>query len=385
MKKVLIINTKYKKFGGEDANIVEEQKFLKKYYIVEYLEFDNSSKLNIYDLIAFFNNSNIQSNKELIKVLNRFKPDFVYIHNTWFKANLGIFKILEKYQIPVLLKIHNFRFVCTKNFLSKNHFKENEQCLMCGNKKSNNKIINKYFQKSYIKSFFVLMYGKKYFNILKKNDLNIVVLNQFYKNYLIDSGFNKNKIKILFNPITTTKSNTYFSTSEQVVYAGALTDEKGLINLLNSWVKSKTNLKLYIIGSGYLEKFLIDKYKYKNIAFLGFLSNYETVNIIKKSRAVITCTKLFEGQPRLLSEASINGIPSIFPKTGGLAEYFPKDYQLSFEQNDYIELIQKISVLNNSEQMTNISENLFLFANKLYDYEKMYIKIEEILNEKNKI
>ena len=53
MKKVLIINTKYKKFGGEDANILEEKNFLEKYYVVEYLEFDNSSKLNIFDFVAF--------------------------------------------------------------------------------------------------------------------------------------------------------------------------------------------------------------------------------------------------------------------------------------------------------------------------------------------
>ena len=383
MKKVLIINTKYKKFGGEDANILEEQNFLEKYYVVEYLEFDNSSKLNIFDFVAFFTNSNIVSNKKLIRVLNRFEPDFVYIHNTWFKANLGIFKILEKYPIPVFLKIHNFRFVCTKNFLSRNHFLENEQCFMCDNKKSQNKIINKYFPTSYIKSFFVLIYGKKYLKILKKHNLHLIVLNKFYKNYLINSGFKKSKISIIYNPIKSPKSNTYTPNSEQVVYAGALTDEKGLTELLNAWVKSKTVLKLVIIGNGYLEKYLKNNYKYNNIEFVGFLSNIDTVNIIKKSRAVITCTKLLEGQPRLLSEASVYGIPSIFPQTGGLLEYFPKDYQLSFEQNNYFELLQKINLLNSEEKMINISKNLFIYANKLYDFEKMYLKIEKILNEKN--
>ena len=49
MKKILVINTKYREFGGEDANILEEIKFLKKYYIVEYLEYDNSKKVNFFD------------------------------------------------------------------------------------------------------------------------------------------------------------------------------------------------------------------------------------------------------------------------------------------------------------------------------------------------
>ena len=37
MKKILLINTKYKKYGGEDSNFVEEIKFLKKFYEVDYI------------------------------------------------------------------------------------------------------------------------------------------------------------------------------------------------------------------------------------------------------------------------------------------------------------------------------------------------------------
>ena len=36
----------------------------------------------------------------MLKVkLKTFKPDIVYIHNTWFKANLGIFDILKKEKV----------------------------------------------------------------------------------------------------------------------------------------------------------------------------------------------------------------------------------------------------------------------------------------------
>ena len=63
MKKILIINTKYREFGGEDSNIEEEVKFLSKFYNVEYLEYDNSDTLNIYDFLSFFFQSNYKSNK----------------------------------------------------------------------------------------------------------------------------------------------------------------------------------------------------------------------------------------------------------------------------------------------------------------------------------
>ena len=44
MKKVLVINNKYKIKGGEDSNIIDEINLLKNKYTVEFLEFDNSKK-----------------------------------------------------------------------------------------------------------------------------------------------------------------------------------------------------------------------------------------------------------------------------------------------------------------------------------------------------
>ncbi len=60
---------------------------------------------------------------------------------------------------------------------------------------------------------------------------------------------------------------------------------------------------------------------------LKYKKNSEAVTIsqIKNARAVITATKMFEGQPRLLCEASSLGIPSIYPSFGGMDDFFPDD------------------------------------------------------------
>ena len=78
MKKILVINNKYKTFGGEDSNIIDELDFLKNYFIVEYLEFDNAKRITFNDVKAFFSNSNKSSNKALIEIINKFNPDIVY-------------------------------------------------------------------------------------------------------------------------------------------------------------------------------------------------------------------------------------------------------------------------------------------------------------------
>ena len=78
MKKILVINTKYKNFGGEDANIIEELYILRKHYDVRYLEFNNSGSLNLFDYLSFLINSNFNSNKLLRATLKEFKPIFIF-------------------------------------------------------------------------------------------------------------------------------------------------------------------------------------------------------------------------------------------------------------------------------------------------------------------
>lgn len=380
MKKVLVINTKYKNYGGEDSNFEEELKFLKKFYEVDYINFDNSKNLNIYDLISFFTLSNPASNKALKIKIDTFKPDIVYIHNTWFKANLGIFNLLKKENIEVVLKIHNFRFACTDTFSASKHFIGKDFCFKCGNKKTRISLFNKYFENSYIKSFFVVMYGKRYINILKEYNLKIIALNEFCKEYLIKKGVNEDKVFKNYNPLDIFEGSTYSADSEYVVYAGSLTEQKGVKDLLESWKESKINLRLLVIGSGQLENEITNKYSSKNIEFLGFLENNKTKDIIRHARAVITATKIFEGQPRLITEASAYGVPSIYPSFGGLDEYFPDDYKLSFKQFDYPDLVKKILFLEDKKLLIEESKKIYKHTTENMSLNILNKNLEYIFN-----
>ena len=380
MKKVLVVNTKYKKYGGEDSNFAEEIKFLKKFYEVDYLNFDNSRRLSIFDFVSFFSLSNLSTNKVLKEKIISFKPDIAYVHNTWFRANLGIFNILKKENIEVVLKIHNFRFACTDTFSASKHLNGKEFCYKCGNKSKRFRVFNKYFENSYTKSFFIVLYGKKYLNILREYNLKIIALNEFCKDYMIRKGINKNKVFKNYNPLEISDNYTYSADSGYVVYAGSLIEQKGVKELLESWKESKINLKLLVIGTGELENEIINKYSSKKIEFLGFLENEKTKDLIKNSRAVITVTKMFEGQPRLISEASAYGIPSIYPSFGGLDEYFPKDYKLSFKQFDYLDLLEKIILLENKKILLEESKKIHNYIIENMSLNKLNRNLELIFN-----
>ena len=382
-QKILVVNTKYRVFGGEDANIVDELNFLKKYFEVDYLEYKNSDKITFSDLIGFLTLSNLTSNRKLKSKINSFNPDIVYVHNTWFKAGIGIYKLLRKKNIKTIQKIHNYRFDCSRYFLSTNHLRNQTLCPACGIKKDNLGIFNRYFPESFLKSLFVILYSKKYFKILRRYPLKIFVLSEFQKNYIENLGIKSTKISIFPNPINISveKISNYDSESTNVVFAGRLVQTKGVEEILQIWERIDTkNLILEIIGTSNEKNNLSEKYSSKNIRFTGELSNNDVKRKIKTAKAVITATKLFEGQPRILLEASSFGVPSIYPNFGGMNDFFPSEYRLSFKQFNYDDLEQKIMMLHDSKLLSHESEEIKKHLMTNYSDEFLYKKFKNILN-----
>ncbi len=384
MKKILVINTGYRIFGGEDTNILDELDLLKQSFKVEYLEFKNSDKLNFQDFISFITSNNKESNKSLQKIINDFKPDLAYVHNTWFKGNLGIFKLLKNEGINTIHKIHNFRYDCTKSIKASNHLSGNDTCLKCGFSRKSLGFFNKYYQDSYLKSFFIIIFGRRYYKILLNNPMKLLVMNIFHKEHLVNLGIDSSKIGIYYNPINMSKEDSkgYNSSSNTVVYAGRLTESKGVEELIKTWNKADTKgLKLFLIGEGNMENYLRNKYASDEIHFMGLLTNEETKDYIKRSRAVITSTKMYEGQPRILSEASSYGVPSIFPSFSGMEEYFPEDYEFSFEQFNYGELKEKIELLKDKEKLDHRSKDVFGHLYEMINKDKLLLDFNRLIKE----
>ena len=382
MEKILVVHNRYNILGGEDIAVEKELDLLKELYKVETLYFNNKIDNFLTQSFAFLTNNNLKSNKLLRQKIENFKPDHIYLHNTWFKASLGIFKIIEKYDINLIIKLHNFRYFCTKSFFSKNHLVEKENCKACGMSASTG-VFNKYFKESIIKSILVTIYGGEYFKIIKNNKLRLIVLTKFHKSYLINLGFNKNRIEVIPNYLLIPPFEKNMKKENYIVYAGRISHEKGVEELINSFLKSNlNNINLKIIGEGPDLHYLANKYKSEKVDFLGSVDNEEVWNEILNSRAVVTATKLFEGQPTLLCEASLLEVPAIFPSSGGISEFFPDNYPLSYEQFNYEDLIQKINQVSNVEEMDRIGRDNKKYINEYLSKIKLASLFKEALHGK---
>jgi glycosyltransferase involved in cell wall biosynthesis len=381
MKKILILHTKYRLLGGEDIAVSNEIELLKEYFDIKTIYFENNIKNYFLQFISFITGTNKTVEKEIINNIDSFKPDIVYIHNTWFKIPLSIFDIIKEKNIKLLVKLHNFRYFCTHSFFSSKHLKGQVMCNACGLRKKNLRFFNKYFDNSYIKSIFVNIHGRRFNIILKSNEMKILVLTRFHKNFLSSYGVGQHKIFHIPNYIKPDESNQR-KKNKYIVYAGRISSEKGVEELINSFIKSNLiKYQLKILGTGPQLKKLKNKYASNRILFFGEVANEESLSVISRASAVVTTTKLYEGQPTLLCEASSLGVASIFPKTGGIDEFFPKNYSLAFKQFDYVDLTNKLNLIDDEETINKIGIENKTFINEYLDKKNLVKKFDKITND----
>ena len=384
LKKLLIIHNKYRITGGEDIVVDQETKVLEKHFIVNSLIFSNKVSLSFNKLPLFLSSRNKDSRDKITKAIDDFNPDIALVHNTWFNASLSIFDVLKEKNIQTILKLHNFRYFCTKNFFHKDHIPRNEICSACGQCSSRYRIFNKYFQDSYIKSLMIILYGRRYFNLLKNGNFKIIVLTHFHKKFLSKLNISSERISVIPNLLDLDAKQLQNKTfnNEYIVYGGRISQEKGIEELINTFLSCNfDNLYLKIIGNGPSRSYLEEQYKSESIQFVKEVSNAEMLDIISNSKGVVTATKLYEGQPTLLCEASLQGIPSVFPKSGGIEEFFPNEYPLSYNQYDYKQLKNKLIYLNNLDDSNEIGKKNKEFIERYLDEKKLIKNLNEVIDD----
>ena len=168
--------------------------------------------------------------------------------------------------------------------------------------------------------------------------------------------FNKKKISLIYNPYLIKFKNfkvKKFDKTLKIVSAGRLTKQKNFIILIDAiifLVNNGYDLKLTIIGSGPLERYIRNYIK-----DYDFIKLYNWSNQIEKSlkkNDLFILPSLYEGSSNILLDSINISLPVLSSDCSGARDILAQQSKFIFKVNDKQELIKKLKFfLSNKKKM----------------------------------
>ncbi len=288
-------------------------------YFVDYPEMSNAGffqKLK-YSFSFFYNRDAARKIEQLIKDK---KPDIAHIHLLFNGISVSILPVLKKYNIPVVMSVHDYRLICPAYlFLDGN----NQICEKCYNGNYLNCIKNKCHNKNRFTSIMLsldMYFRNLFFPVTKYVDQFIFVSNFTYLKHVSHNQIYAEKGQVLSNFINnaiSTQEVSIHTDEKYYLYYGRLSREKGLSTVIQSCLDSK--IKLKIVGTGPLLEYK-DIIKSPDIEFLGFKSGTELIDLIRKAYFVIIPSEWYETFGLTVIESQSMGTPVIGSRIGAIPE-----------------------------------------------------------------
>ncbi|MDY6090805.1 MAG: glycosyltransferase [Bdellovibrionota bacterium] len=160
----------------------------------------------------------------------------------------------------------------------------------------------------------------------------IISVSEAQKNLIVESGGDKDKIKVIYSGVNSDRYKPYDSSKRdfnRIVFVGALVGHKGVDILINSFIellKKYPDIKLDIYGSAKLwgkDEYLNQKQissLVPQIKFHGAVSQDEIANVFKEAGICVIPSRYFDSFPLTAVEAQVSGCPVVCFDVGGIKE-----------------------------------------------------------------
>ena len=314
-----------------------------------------------------------EARKKITLILKKFSPDIVHIHDIYHQISPSVLLEIAKRNIPMVQTLGNYHLI-SPNY---NMYHDGAVCEITRRNKYYNAFFHRCVKNSYMASFIEV--AEKYFHNAfgwEKNLISkFIVPSQFLRNKLMDYGIDPEKIITIPHFVTKTKGIKKRPGS-YILYFGRLTEEKGLLFLINVMEKLP-GIQLKITGRGPLREELekmVRKNRIKNVIFTGFKQGRNLTDIISGSRFTILPSLWYEVFGLSILESFACNKTVLASKTGGIPEVVKDGYNgLLFDPGNMEECKGKILKLwRNAKLRERLEENALRDARMRFSEDKHY-------------
>ena len=276
-QKILIVHNYYQIPGGEDTVVANEKKLLEKHGHEVILYTRHNSELKTLSkvqklLLPISTIFNIQTYKEVKKIIQDEKIEIVHVHNTLNLVSTSVYYAALSCHMPIVQTVHNFRLVCP----GATFFRDGHVCEECLDKGLVCAVKHKCYRGSRVQTFacVVSTWIHRFIGTYKK--LNYICLTEFNKEKLLNlKQIREERIFIKPNFVEEAREIVpYEKRKNQFVYVGRLEEIKGIDVLLEAWkLMGEDAPELLMCGRGPLEdwtKKYIESNHLTNVKLFGF-------------------------------------------------------------------------------------------------------------------
>jgi glycosyltransferase involved in cell wall biosynthesis len=354
LARVLLVHNRYQQRGGEEAVVLAEQNLLgKNGFAVEFMEADNDQIVDLGGKLkasaTVFHNFSAVS--KLRGLLQKFKPDLVHVHNWFPSLSPAIFRTCKREGVPVVHTLHNYRLLCAKATL----FREGAVCEECIDTKFRLPGIRHGCYRGSRSGTAVAtsaILSHWHLGTWRNCVDRFIALSEFARRKMEQGGLPRVKISVKpnfldFDPGARPGNGNFF------VFAGRLSEEKGVLTLLDAWRAAPHLPTLKIFGTG-PEAAMVKAAasSIPNVELCGQADSATVLNTIGNASALICPSRWYEGMPRVVIEALAVGTPVIASRIGVYREIITDpDFGFLFDPGNPVDLIRCASQLNDSGRL----------------------------------
>jgi glycosyltransferase involved in cell wall biosynthesis len=321
---ILVIHNRYRQKGGEDVMFEAECALLEQHgHRVERLVSDNASirdpaTLRDHVSLGLTTVWSRDAARLVRRAVRRAKPSVVHVHNTFPLLSPSVYAACADGGVPVVQTLHNFRLVCPKATL----FRDGAPCHNCvGRRLAWPGVLHGCYQDSRPRSAVVAA-------MLAVNGAAgswgrvsaFIALSDFAREIFIDGGLPPDRLFVKPNFVEPDPGG-HLDDREGFLFAGRLSEEKGIATLLAAWRDLPASVRLRVIGDGALRgEVRRAAEQLPNLEYRGEAARSEVIAAMRSARAVIVPSLWYEGSPVTVIEAFGCGTPVIASDIGTLAE-----------------------------------------------------------------
>lgn len=348
--RILLSNKFYYRRGGDCIYMLNLEQLLKKYghevavFAMDYPEnidsewfpYFPSEMTKMKALSRPFGDEEVK--RKFTQILVDFKPDVAHFNNIHTQLSPAIVEIAKQKGVRTVWTIHDYKLLCPRYDCIRN----GQSCEVCFSGVKRFCFMNKCMKDSRIASLIGMLEAQKW-NRKRLEKCTDVFLcpSTFMAEEMLHGGFNKSKIKTLYNFIDTDKCfrNSY-EKSDYFCYIGRLSHEKGVKTLIKA--VRDFPYKLKIIGGGPMENEL-KSLASPNVEFLGVKGWNDIKELVGRAKFIVVPSEWYENNPLSVIESLCLGTPVLGARIGGIPELIEEQVDgLTFVSGDVADLKEKI-------------------------------------------